>query len=728
MPRSLVALLIALALGGVGVAWLTRSAERRSAVSPGSETTRVDSSPSQLSDAPSEMTNRAPSDAGTTTRAAGTAKLVVTLVGKTDRVPLPWMRVRLTRLHSATRAEEDYSWLTSTDDLGVASFDVPPNLDLELSAWSELSDPGNAHTEISMLSPGERRDLSVEVSGAVTIRFHAKVMTSEGLQPISGALVEVTKTESTYWDNREGPRIPGLRRVVLCSTATESDGHFELRLRPGSGIDVSVQAAGRSIALVNVGPHHETREQSEAVLLRQSSALRARIADAEGHPLQEAAVRLSSDCKDLAEPREEQQLLWRSALSMHWNRSAGSDGVCALAELPSEVRLRVELSLDGRIVREDLGTITLAPGEDRSVEWRVGAGCTLFGLLVDQAGKAVTEVPLWLLWAETGCPTLLREQDRERVVLRTDSDSEGRFRFEDVPSGSWMVGPSPDANREFMPPSDAVATVAQRVEIREGTRNQQVTLVVARGLFARGTVLDALAKPAARVEVIVYKMDEPFELHGKSDDEGAFALGPLMQGSYWVKTFGRGAADSGAVEVQSGQSGVVLQLKPACILVGSVVDGSTGRGCPALVSLIRTWDADFSGAAAGASKADGTFRLEDLEPGSYHLIAHGAHGGFAVASNIVLRAGVESDEQTLTLSPGARLRIRNKSKAGWMSFTVRQAGVLVAESWARLGQSAETNVPSGHVVIRVTWQGGTSEDKELDLVAGEERELGFGGL
>jgi hypothetical protein len=119
--------------------------------------------------------------------------------------------------------------------------------------------------------------------------------------------------------------------------------------------------------------------------------------------------------------------------------------------------------------------------------------------------------------------------------------------------------------------------------------------------------------------------------------------------------------------------------------------------------------------------------VEGLEPGTYHLIARGEKGGVALLRNVLLRAGVEPDELTVTLSTGARLRIRNEAKEGSMFYSVRQEGVRLAGSVLRPGHSEETEVTPGHVLIEISWPPSASEVRELDLGAGEEKEVGFGG-
>src|SRR4030095_10724551 len=73
-----------------------------------------------------------------------------------------------------------------------------------------------------------------------------------------------------------------------------------------------------------------------------------------------------------------------------WKTETGPDGRCSVTSLPPTIPLQIEIRQRGRVLRREADPLTLEPGEVRELEWRIGSGCTLSGLVFDQAGKPVT--------------------------------------------------------------------------------------------------------------------------------------------------------------------------------------------------------------------------------------------------------------------------------------------------------------------------------------------------
>ncbi|MBK7644815.1 MAG: hypothetical protein IPJ19_17535 [Planctomycetes bacterium] len=161
--------------------------------------------------------------------------------------------------------------------------------------------------------------------------------------------------------------------------------------------------------------------------------------------------------------------------------------------------LPLELSVTDRRVTllESPETIVLASGERREVHLRLDETCELSGLAHDARGAPIADLGIWLLPAGDPPQRLLQETQNTSVVATTRSLEDGSFRFSDVRTGTWLVGPEPQRR----PAASNIATRAVVVEVSAHTREQRVDLEVVPGLFLAGVVLDARGDPASGVFV-----------------------------------------------------------------------------------------------------------------------------------------------------------------------------------------------------------------------------------
>ncbi len=323
------------------------------------------------------------------------AHLEIRFLDKLTREPVPWTRGILVRDEGARSARRKglrgHSGPIQSkvaDAHGALDLDAPSGCDLILRAFSEVSSVGSVEVLIQALSPGEQRACTVELRTDGIACFHGRVIAAESAIPIANAIVELTQTRSTYWDNPDGPRTPGLRLARIDGTHTDSSGLFEIRFPVRAELDVRIDAPGRSPCFVAVEPAHASAADALEIRLERSATLRARVTDAAGAPVGACLVRVWVECNKLIFPTPNSTLLRPSAITDSWRPDLDSDGRCVMPGLPAGVPLHVELRVDEKPVREDLEAVTLAPGEVRDVTWQVGAGCTLEGLVTDQFQSA----------------------------------------------------------------------------------------------------------------------------------------------------------------------------------------------------------------------------------------------------------------------------------------------------------------------------------------------------
>ncbi|MHC4941478.1 MAG: carboxypeptidase regulatory-like domain-containing protein [Planctomycetota bacterium] len=112
----------------------------------------------------------------------------------------------------------------------------------------------------------------------------------------------------------------------------------------------------------------------------------------------------------------------------------------------------------------------------------------------------------------------------------------------------------------------------------------------------------------------------------KSNEDGRFEIRHVRDGHYKIVTEGGGYArmDSQPIEVKEGKKTDAgkLELRKGYIVTGKVVDVSTGEAIPFCPVMITPLDPDGNPTDerdVELSEGDGSFRLEELNPGSYRL-------------------------------------------------------------------------------------------------------------
>jgi hypothetical protein len=342
----------------------------------------------------------------------------------------------------------------------------------------------------------------------------------------------------------------------------------------------------------------------------------------------------------------------------------------------------------------------------------------LEGSVVDQHGKSVQDSVIWLQRTNLDGPKFFQKNTGE-VVLETKTDSDGRFSFPDVSPGKWWIGPAPQRDDWDAADPEAIAAVAQPVEVLEGSPRQEVLVRVHRGLYIRGRLLDPAGEPAPDTDVMA-KMEG---VHGlllvNVASDATFALGPLVPGRYSLIGGGWDHADSAWVEATAGDENVVLRLRAGGSLRGTTLDGATGQGCASRLVC------SAKGAVVITADEDGTFQIGNLLPGTYHLVATASGQRIGVLRDIAVQPGSGTDGLIVTLMPGALLRLKHAGKEASLRYQIRSNGALVAWGGLRPAGSFETAVPPGRLSVETRW-GDSTEQAEIDLAVGEEKELVLG--
>jgi hypothetical protein len=660
------------------------------------------------------------------------ASLMVRVLGKVDQSPISQVRVLLFprpsppewNVSDASGTKGDLHNAPITDKMGEVEFEVPASTDLNLEADPEDESVGSAQVSVPALSAGEQRAIVVQLPQGNDGHLFGKVIDALSGGSIAGARVRLI-------DGREKqPGSSGWTRDVLLTEKTDPEGEFELRFPTWRRPSIRVEAQEYGVGLSGSATGHETREDALIIKLTKSATFEVHAFDSMGRALAGVLLTMSARGFEIGMQQGRAQEFhgpedWNLP-DERWQARTGPDGVAVIKDLPTGVPITAELRKGDAVLRHEPDPITLAPGESRSVEWKVGAGTRIDGLVVDQGGTPAAGLEVWLqrTGRTRGYPfSFVTEL---QIQARAKTDGAGRFALEDVPPGQWGIGPAFEVDVSTGEIHGDVAPFAE-VFTLSGEPHRDLTLQVSRGLYIRGRVLDPDGNGAASGYVQPEFSEVQPELSVRTSSDGSFSLGPLMPGTVTLVANGEGFAPSDEVSASAGTSGIVLHLKPGSRIHGRVVDGGTGEGCQA---QIMYWPEQPGPGPRGrgwasSSEADGTFQASGLAQGRYAVTARSEDGRFAQQVGIDIASGAESGDVLLQLTRGARIRVTYRGSQPSALVLVRCQGALVSPgSSIANGVSKELPVPAGPIVIEVqSMQEKLLRTMAVELRAGETKDV-----
>ncbi len=543
--------------------------------------------------------------------------------------------------------------------------------------------------------------------------WFARVVDGESDAPLPGARVELVT----------GYPLDG---EALQAAVAGPDGIVELDLPARETSHARASAEGFSTAIVRLDRGHEDPGRAKRVRLLRVAALEARVTDAEGTGLSGVRVRVWADSWELI---EEWDLSLGFGQEPAWSAETDGEGRCVLEGLPPRVTLSLELHrVDGgprggrELLRREIDGLLLEPGERRAVTWTVGAGCTIEGLVLDDAGKPVRAIEVWLGDRES-LGGYLEPHMREGALQRTLANIEGRFTFTGVPPGKWLIGPGPTGER-FTSASGgkALAPVAEAITIEEGEEFRSLTLTCWRGLYVRGRVLGSDGAPAGKS--FVFATADGFHLDANAEADGSFTLGPLAPGMYSVNAsnhHGGADAPSERLEVRAGEQDVVLRLGRGGAVRGIVRDESGRPVAKVEVSCSgRSEEGEFHFTWADDG---GRFEFKGLPVGEYTLLARSAGSGVALVRGVGVEAGAETCSAEITLAAGGEIVLRFEGGEGWHSYRILVNGCTVALDGIQPGTEVRKTVPPGEYDVELLrW----SSEEGMEVLVRETVAVGAG--
>ena len=287
--------------------------------------------------------------------------------------------------------------------------------------------------------------------------------------------------------------------------------------------------------------------------------------------------------------------------------------------------------------------------------------------------------------AQSGAP--LR---RARVTVRSPAltsprsavtNEFGVYEVTGLPAGRYVVSVAkvPYATVEYG--QRRALAAGTEVAVREGAVSDNIDIAMPRGSVIAGRVFDDLGEPAAYLPVMAFRSRYsegrrtliPVGRSAATDDIGQYRIAGLPPGSYYVRTtpppaaaafnmapsYYPGTQDVGAAEpvtvgLGSEVAGVDFSIQPGGLahVRGVVVDD---RGQPARGARIALVGVSTGSSGSAAVRQDGSFALENVAPGDYHLAAmrtNPASGEQEMVQRALTVAGADIDGLSIVMGRG----------------------------------------------------------------------------
>lgn len=621
----------------------------------------------------------------------GTLEVVVRGAGDGALRPLAFLRL----------AGDGPDEIRTVDAGGFASWPVPSGVELEVLV-SELRTGAPRVTRIvPPLAPGEVRALRVELPPLGEHRLVGRVLEEATGAPIAGASV-VLRDRSGLYD--EGTRPDP--RVGVGVARSDAAGRFELEASHPAASNLIVQAAGFTPLVAAFAAGHADDANPFEVRLLRAAGLEGVVTGANGAPQANVRVEATAGNASLGADGARRPAGFADPPVWRWEARTDAGGRFALAGLPARAELSVRLDAGGRTRVPELAPLVLEPGERRAVSWSLGARGRIAGEARDAAGRPYADGELWLRpRPRRGHVAVLVMSESPAPVDRARTDLAGRFAFEAVLPGAYILGPAaprePDVPLFERPPAsvdpEAVAPVGVPVDVDPASPEVYVELEVHRALYVVGRVEDVDGgTTAAFLEARVPGLDAARMV--PLGEDGGFVLGPTVPGEHLLRAMpfpglpGRAPSETVAATPAPAPGGdpVVLRLRAGRSLAG-VVRGRSGAPAAATVHVAPAGEPHR--VTVTRAGADGRFQADMLLADEVLVFAF---SGSEVAVAGPLFPG--PPELRLDLAPGGRVELTG-DRAGW-AVLATGAGAPCGRVRLEPGRTATLTAPAGPVVAR----------------------------
>jgi protocatechuate 3,4-dioxygenase beta subunit len=420
---------------------------------------------------------------------------------------------------------------------------------------------------------------------------------------------------------------------------------------------VAVQASAEGYANGNgftqVGGPGSTGQLK--VILRNGYAVSGRVIDEKGKPIAGAQVATAAS--------------WDLPGTGH-AAETDAKGAFTIKALPPGTHTLV--ASDGEHAPARASAITIESKGIDGIEIVMKAGGVLAGTVVDGARKPAPFAAVRVggdgqqMWMIDG--------------RMASTDKDGKFELRGLARTKLKVRAE----------SDAAASPVVAVDLTDASDKLDLELVLDVGGTIAGTVVDEKGAPVAEVQVNAFpdilggSPQDAMVLAGLSsastDGGGRFTIRGLPAGEYRVRASrqskGRYEWGQQGVQAKTGDTNVKITLAAPGSVTGKLVleDGKP----PSLANV------SLNQQSMEAAKADGTFTLPDIAPGTYDLYVRGPGFTQFVKQSVVVEPQKPTDVGTLTLAKGRTVTgkvvdgtgapvVGAKVKAGDIMYTLQGA-------------------------------------------------------
>lgn len=667
--------------------------------------------------------------------AVGSASLVVRVRESHSLAPLAGALVRIARLVEdgvAFDSEESDLLIVraapgaTSDDQGECTIEVPAGTRLLVT----LEEPGGQRYRemraIEPLAAGELR--IVDFAFALAMRWCGRVIDAETGEALPGSELAFVPRESAL--------TLGFFVAPIDPLVADGAGRLALFIDPEQPWRASIGLAGYGAREVLPLAGHEDPEHEQVIRLARAAALEVVVIGADALGASGIGVSLSASFEQLLS-RDGGTLLQHGRRGVvmvggparSFDATTDGAGRARIEGLPAEVSFELVLRRGSEELVHEHEPIVLQPGETRDLVYDLSLWRDLAGRVIDTSGAAVAGLDLWLVPAQEGeTARVFASHVPQKAARLVKSDEHGRFTFERVDPGTWLLGPACHAN-PVLEDTSLVKAVPLAILLRVPSQEAdgEIVLRVQQDLFIRGSVVDADGVPVRRAHVVGRARGSDHRVYDFSGADGSFELGPLLPGAYELyagKDSFRMAEPASTLLVEAGSADVAVTIEPSGQINGKVVDAQ-GRPLVAEVRLLSDPDArGLFGMTLVSSRADGRFAFGSLGRGRYHLIAVCADGRIAVRGAFDFDPGEPTDSLTLQVAPGAKLRVRIAAELGpAQNVLVTAADAPVATSYQSELASIVFTVPPGELEAIALLVDGSRVRASVVLAPGEEREI-----
>lgn len=528
---------------------------------------------------------------------------------------------------------------TSTD--GTGRFEI---LNLAAGAFDlSVRAAGFAEARIPRIEiqdgPGPVDLGTVMLEGEAAVR--GLVRSNDG-RPVEGAEIRIVPSEPLPGDSSTAP-----------DALSDAAGRFEIRSqRPGARLKLSAEKAGYAPAQVS----GVTAPSEEPILLVLSlrGSITGRVVDADSRPVAGAVLRAASTKLEMVEG------LAIQGGSVVEGRSR-DDGTFVIEGVEPGP---VELTASGAEWQESSLQLRLPAGQNLDgVELVLHEAALVEGRVLGPDGTPVAR-------AEIGRHEPPRPGEiRYRQPLAV-SDAEGHYRIDGLAPGRLSLAAS----------HPTLGQGLRELDAQPG--DNAVDFELAGGQTVSGKVLDPSGSPVADARVSLRSSSSAGgPADASSEADGSFHFEGISPGSYRLEAGkegeGRTPQPVPITVAEAPLAGIVLELASLGTIRGRILGLTVDE--LAQVQVSAGW-----GAGASAVGYDGTYRIADLAPGAWKVVADLPRTGRRAEGEVTLEPETDAELDLdfgdgLTLT--GRLRKNGRALAG-ATVTLRSEA---APAWTETG-------------------------------------------